>query len=212
MREFRTTKCRTYGKPEIVILLDEDSNLSPDWLISFFEKNVEDGHQFEAEQTVQIGWMITMLRASEDAQCLEVWEPRFDSMPIQWSRGVTNTLHHLILQQSVCQELGVQPTYPSLRDAGVVAPSFGDSEEGFTMSRDEGDGNDSGWVFAPIGYSGSEGQFQSLFELSQRQPKVIPFLALPSGASVVIKQGQVDVEYGESHLSSAINPLLSGIV
>ena len=176
MREFRTTKCHAHGHPEIAILLDENSDLSPDWLISFFEAEVGNGQRFQADETVQVGWMLTMLRASSDPHCLELWEPEFDSLPINWCRGATNTLRHLIIQQSVCEELGVEPNFPSLREAGVASPCFGNSDGSFTMSRDESDGNDSGWVLASLGYAGSEGAVPILVrvELQATEDRPVP--------------------------------------
>lgn len=211
MREFRTTKCHTHGHPEIAILLDENSDLSPDWLISFFEMGVGNGKRFEADETVQVGWMLTMLRSSSDSKYLELWEPDFDSLPINWCRGATNTLRHLIIQQSVCEELGVEPRFPSLRDAGVASPCFGNLDGSFTMSRDESDGNDSGWVLASLGYAGSEGQFLSLFELSFQQQKIVPFLALPPGSSVMMTPERIEIGHGESRSSSDSSELLRGI-
>jgi len=212
MKEYTTTKCHTYGHPEITILLDENSDLSPDWLISFFEAEVENGQRFQIGETVQVGWMLTMLRASSDPHRMELWEPEFDSLPITWCRGATNTLRHLILQQSVCEELGVEAYFPSLSEAGVASPCFGNSEGNFSMSRDDSEGNDSGWVLASLGYSGSEGQFQSLVELSFKQQKIVPFLALPPGASVTVTPELIEVEHSESRLSSESSELLRGIL
>jgi len=212
MSEFRTTGCQSLGHAEIAIFIDEKSGLSPDWLISFFESEVRNGAQFKENETVQIGWLLTSLRKSNDSGVLEVWEPEFDSFPVRWCRGVTNTLRHLTLQKSVCMELHVEPCFPSMRQAGTISPRFLDVEGVFQMSREVTRESNSGWVFSSQDSTAGQLELRSLFDLSFHQPKIVPFLALPSGASVNVTLHAIRVCCAGLSLSSQNSDLLKGLL
>lgn len=212
MIEHRTTSCSAFGQREISLSLKAESGLDPSWLIAYFESEVRAGRRFQPEETVQIGWMIVMLRPNAAGE-LEVWEPQFDSLPIQWTKGVNNTLRHLVIQKSVCEQFGCEPDFPSLRQAGVVAKRFLEGTQTFAMSRDEASNNDSGWGFfvpnEPIG--AGDGEFRSLFEISFYHVEIIPFLAMPAGATITKSSDAVEVTFNERTLSSKTNELLHKI-
>lgn len=201
--EFRTTKCKEKGHREISIFLSRESGQSPDWLLNYFEAEVFNGRIFLAGQTVQVGWMVNLIRGGRDT--LEVWEPRFDSMPIQWERQADNTLRHLVLQTGV---LECRARFPSLRQAAVIAPGFLTNTGTFSLSRDEPSENDSGWVFKEQDYFGSEGEYRSLFEVSIHHAHIIPFLALPAGTRITTSLGAVEVEWNGRRASSESNIFL----
>lgn len=207
MIELKTTSCRTYGHPEISVAVGNEIDATS--LLSFFETEVQRGRRFESEETVQIGWMLVTLRRNA-AKDLEVWEPQFDSLPIRWTKGASNTFRHLILQKSVCEQLGCEPDFPSLQQAGVVSPAYLEASDGFTMSRDTSSNNDSGWVFAVPNerISEAEGEFRSLFEICFYHTEVIAFLALPSGAVVVKTKGRIETSATGRTLTSDNNELL----
>jgi hypothetical protein len=208
--EFRTAKCKEQGHQEISLHLAADSGLTPDWLLAYFETEVVRGRKFLACETVQIGWMVTQLR--EVRETLELWEPRFDSFPIQWVRGVNNTVRHLVLQKEVCAQFECEPRFPSLRQPAVIAPDFLALPGTFSMSRDEPSESDSGWVFKKPGYSGSEGEWRSLFEISIYQGHVIPFLALPVGTVVTKTSGSIEIDRNGKHITSESNKLLGQLM
>lgn len=199
-----TSSCSKRGHPEVSFEVDDEAP-SAEWLVRYIEEEVEKGERFEPEQTVQIGWMIVQVNARSGG--LELLEPDFDAVPVRWRRGLNNTVRHLALQRSVCKALGCEPVFSSIRHAGLCSPQFF-AGEAFTMSRDQPQDSDSGWVFAEDGYQGSEGGFLSLYEIAMQRICVIPFLALPPTAAVFIRRGRIEARYGDAAVSSDDNALL----
>ncbi len=210
MTRFTTTAGAKLGLQDIGISIDTKSELSPQWLLQYYDEQIEGGRKFKSEETVQIGWMIVQLRSDQNG-ILEVWEPEFDSIPIRWCLGANNTIRHLILQRSVCDVLNCEPDFPSLRQAGIVSPGFSDCEE-FTMSRDTSNANDSGWIFRELGDVGTNGDFESLFQISFSHMEVIPFLALPPGCTVTRRLGGIVIRLGAVTVSSVENDLLQRLL
>jgi hypothetical protein len=85
----------------------------------------------------------------------------------------------------------------------------------FTMSRDVPDQAHSGWVFTEVGYDGAEGEYQSLYQIALRQPRVIPFLALPPATDVSCEARQIRILREAVRVSSVENiflrPLADGV-
>lgn len=196
---------RQSGFPEIHVDIADQFASAANWLVNYFETQVQKGISFEPGQTVEVGWSLLQLRQSGDH--LEVWEPDFDAMPIRWGNGANNTLRHLTLQRSVCDIVKCEPVFPSIRHAGIVSPRFLSSSS-FSMSRDQPSNSDSGWVFAESGYSGTEGEFISLYQIVLERFHVVPFLALPHGAFVRIEAGWIEVSFANETVSSEENALL----
>jgi hypothetical protein len=198
--------------PQIAFTISHEPQFSLEWLTRYFETEIVKGVQYKPLQTVQIGWLPVQLR--ENGSFLELWEPQFDSLPIKWRPGVDNVVRHLILQKSVCEELGVDPVFPSCIQPGIVSPSFlkDATEDRFSMSRDLVSGRDSGWVFHDIGYFGEEGEFKSLYEISLCHMGVIPFLALPPETNILRQDASIRVSWREKHISSETNDLLRKLV
>jgi hypothetical protein len=210
MADFRTSTGDRPDQPDIVLHLSDDARMAPRWLLDFFEDSVASGKQFKAEETVQIGWMVTKLVENPEGD-LEVWEPRFRSVPIEWVRGVNATLRHLILQKSVADLFHRSPEFPSLRQAGYVAPSFWTSEGEFVMTRESPVGNDSGWRFSHTKADATGGEPYSLFEIACHSPTVVPFLALPPTGAVVRDRNVIVAECAGGIVSSQDNELLKRI-
>jgi hypothetical protein len=183
MRDHRSNFQDIYNHPNIVVSLSVDLDSGADWLLAYFESEIQRGITFRADETVQIGWMIVKLK-SDDNGDLEVWEPKFDSIPISWVRGASNTIRHLTIQKAVCAQVGVEPDFPSLSQSGVIPSDFLDYSGAFIMSREAKGQTDSGWIFSKAESAGLDGRRCSLFEISIRNLAIIPFLALPVGTSV----------------------------
>jgi hypothetical protein len=147
-----------------------------------------------------MGWLMLMLKAT-DAGELEVWEPRFGAIPIIWERGASKTYKQLIVQKSVAELLGVEPSFPSLRQAGVISPDFIGTKN-FQMFREAPNGTDSGWLFTTEQNTSSDGRLASLFEIASKRPEIIPFLALPASSSALLEDGHVKVTHGNDEVSS----------
>jgi hypothetical protein len=209
MLEFSTNLRRQFAHQEIVLHLDKQSGLDPKWLVDFFQTSVAKGHRFLPNETVQIGWMVVILKENEKHD-LEVWEPQFDSIPIRWIRGVNNTVRHLILQKSVAGLLQVEPVFPSLRQAGLVSRAFliGKDEAEFHMIRESFEANYSGWRFSLPTLAEDSSELCSLFELSFHRTGIVPFLALPPGAVVVRSKNHIAIELNSITVESSSNELL----
>jgi hypothetical protein len=207
MLTFKTALCKQRDHREIVFYLSEEGGIDPQWLLSFFEDAVLKGRRFEPGQTVQIGWMVTMLKLNGKGE-IEVWEPQFDSFPVQWTPSVNNTIRHLILQKSVSELFGCEPDFPSLRQAGLISSGFFKASHNVIMSRDQPSGNDSGWFFRASGQDREGGELKSLYEISLHHIEIVPFLALPKGASVTRTEGSIQVEFTGKRVTSDENELL----
>jgi len=209
MLENHTTLCQTFGQPEIVLALDDQFGFDPVWLIDFFEKSVAGGRRFKANETVQVGWMLLLLKAS-GSNTLDAWEPRLDSFPIKWVRGIDNTIRHLILQKSVAELFKVEPAFPSLRQSGLATKYFLtlNGESRFRMVRLSDFRNDSGWRFDGVDEADQDEECHSLFKLSLLQRNIIPFLALPKGAKVTKIQNTIQLEFEGVILNSHDLPFL----
>ena len=212
MPDYRTKVGSQFGQQEISINLSDESGIGPDWLLEFFEQSIKKGVRFKPDETVQIGWMLTVLKETASGY-LEVWEPQFDSMSIKWTRGVNNTMRHIILQKSIAELLDCEPDFPSLRQAGITSQMFLDKPGDFIMSR-EITGGDSGWMFRNAHEEITETtpcDYKSLYELSLYCMQIIPFLALPDGAQVTKHHGETILELGNKRISSTQNKTLKCI-
>jgi hypothetical protein len=211
MPAYRTAVGHEFAHKDISIILGDDTDLNPQWLIEFFEDSIKKGKQFLAEETIQIGWMITTLKENSRGD-LEIWEPQFDSIPIKWTKGANNTLRHLILQRAIAGLFGHEPVFPSLRQAGIASSSFMNDSTEFTMNRDAPSGNHSGWRFISNNDNRkAESALKSLFEISFYCMRIVPFLALPPGVVITKRQEVTTVRLGEKTISSANNEILARI-
>jgi hypothetical protein len=158
---------------------------SVQWLLEWIESEVAGGRRFLPEQTIQVGWSLLEVRQRTDGT-LGLFEPDFQSMPMRFVDGVSNTLLHLLLQKSVIESLDLEGeiAIPSSCDSAIICTEFG-STEGFVMSRVTPKPTDSGWF---IGCNRQAHDHQlaevlrrvSLYEAAIcHEDRTIPFLALP---------------------------------
>lgn len=195
-----------FQHPDIVVSMPSGPEFGAQPVLAYFEGEVREGTVFRAGETVQIGWMILMLKVTENGD-LDVWEPRFGEVPIVWERGASKTYRQLIVQKSVAEQLGIEPSFPSLRQSGIISPNFMASKN-FQMFRDPSAGTDSGWLFTTEENVSSDGRLASLFEIASNRPEVIPFLALPADSSVSLNDGRVRVSHTGKEVDSNSNELL----
>lgn len=210
MSDFRSDFRDRYHHPNIVVSLDENLKFAAPSIRSYFEDQIRQGVVFRTGQTAQIGWMIVMLKADSEGD-LEILEPHFGGVPITWVRGVSNAYRQLIVQKTVCEKAGVEPTFPSLMQSGVASLEFA-SARSFRMYRTEAAGNDSGWMFVGEGSGGEGGKLMSLFEIASNRPEVIPFLALPAGATVVRTGERIRIEIDGKVVDSDSNDFLGRLL
>jgi hypothetical protein len=204
-----TQKCARHGHREIAFNVS-DLAPHPEWLVAYLESAVESGSQFLPEETLQVGWMLTQFRGGKDGT-LELWEPDFQAVPIEWKNDLNETLRHLTLQKAVCELAGSEIDLPTLSQGGIVSPGFRNAID-FTMSRDMPEQADSGWIFTQLGYAGEEGEYQSLYQIALWQPRVIPFLGLSPATNVSCERGQIEIMRETVNVSSVENTLLRQLV
>ena len=198
------------GQPEICVSVEDGIPFSSEWICEFFESEVAEGRRFRAGETVQIGWMVTMLKERADGM-LELWEPDFASIPITWRRGATSTLRHMEIQRAISDEFDFLPHFASLEHAAVVGKSFFDAWPDITLARDVPEGANTGWVFRARGSDEVECSYKSLYEIALACPSIIPFMALPPGIRVVCSGTEVTVAFGEDRITSRENEILRKI-
>ncbi|WP_144029728.1 hypothetical protein [Burkholderia sp. AU18528] len=207
---FRSNFDKRYGHPNFVVSLDGDFEFMISGLFEYFEGEIRRGVRFNAGQTIQFGWMILMLKKDGHGD-LELWEPDFRRMPINWVFSIDKTFKDLYLQREVCDQVNVDPNFPSLLERGIVSPGFGSCRE-FFINRDSSQKGDSGWFFVERDNNGGDGKFSSLFEVAVNYPRVVPFLALPSCTIVKYVAGKIEVRFHDRVISSSENKFLQRIL
>jgi hypothetical protein len=194
--------------PDIVVWVEEHLVDGIAWMQDYFASEIQRGVVFQADETIQIGWSIVLLKADLTG-ALEIWEAETDMMPIKWKRGVNNTIRQLMLQNELCAQLGVEEDYPSSFQPGIITEEFFDGcSEGFEIARESPDSGESGWLFRCQGDDLSDCRHSSLFEISVNCPSVVPFLALPFGASVSYTSKVIEVHFNDEMISSETNDFL----
>lgn len=200
-----------YAHPDVII---KYSNIHPmllEWFPNYFRHAVEAGQRFVAGETIQIGWMLLQFRSDPDGNLI-LWEPDFQSFPIEWIVGVNTTVRHLSLQNAVCEALEAEPMYPCILDPAVVSSRFGNDGEPFLMERDALGGYDSEWLFRSRIDVPEGSLLESLYAIALRNYDIVPFLALPHGSKVSFSEGVIDVELGPLKISSRTNELLAQVL
>jgi hypothetical protein len=210
MTKLRTETCCRYGHPEIHFAISDRAVEMSRWVLGYFESAVAGGTRFTAGQTVEIGWVT--VRIAEAGGLLELEEPDFESFPIRWVRGLDHTVRFLALQRAVCDELEVGMESVTMLNTAVVCPQWAPNMSDFNMSRDPSDGADSGWVFNCEANTSAAGEWQSLYQISLLQMKVIPFLNLPPGATVSFAESGVSVSVGDRLVSSGDSAIMRDIL
>jgi hypothetical protein len=206
-----TTNCKIPGQPEVIFSLQTESYAPANWLMAYLESSIKSGVRFSGLQKLQIGSVVTLLKGGENEK-LEIWEPDFSAMPINWRFGVDRTLRYFAIQKAVCDELNVETTFPSILEPAMVSRRFLLQANQCLMSRDDPNPSDSGWAFYGENDDGSDGEYQSLYEIALRATWVIPFLALPPGAVVARTPETLKIEFKGREMSSASDTLMSDML
>ena len=213
----RTAGCNALGNPLFSYRFDPAAIIGPDadWLSALLESAVGEGRVFGSGETIQIGWMINLLKEHGD-HTLAVFEPDFESFPIEWVDSVTTTLQHLRLQKDVFESVGLsqQLQFPTILQSSLVGADVDKSAQRLVLERAEEIANDSGWF---IGHAESTCDYNdpgnlrrcSLYEVGMLVPKSIMFLALPTGCRVFLSETSVEISYQGTPLPIVPGSLLS---
>lgn len=206
---YSTRTCGQRSHPEIVVPLAAASGLTPDWLIGYFESAVKSGKVFKAEESVQVGGGLVKL-VEGDGGTLELWEPDFKSMPIEWVRGANETLRQLILQKSVAELVGARPDFAWVIHAGQVQEGWA-ARRVFEMHRNIPEDNHTGWSIETPEMPPPD-RLVSIYDLGRQLPICVPFFALPTGADIEISPTRLAIEFAGRSVSSDDNPLLKRLL
>ena len=191
---FSTTGCHDHNHPEFVFHCDAHSVPESDvqWLINFLETAVARGEIFRDGETIQIGWSIVRVSHMDDG-CLDIFEPDMIHMPAQFVDSVTNTLRQLRAHKDTTESCltNWQPVFPSIRDAIAVPARYAELPN-VRLVREAPEGHWSGWALYDVESTKAQPekhQAISLYELACRRPDLIMYLALPPGATVLLRTG-----------------------
>lgn len=206
IHEFTTSRCASFGHAEFRFKVDDARVIEPDvtWFTKTLEDWVSEGARFSDGETIQIGWGLMKVRAASD-RTLNLLEPDYESMPIEWVDTVSSTLVHLRLQKDVSQSFfdSDATNFPSLRFHGIVCSQL-KVAEGIVMERFEGTPPDSGWFIGcdddDHHQDSSELIRISLYEAVLRNPKALSFLALPVGTSLGASSDGISLYFGDELL------------
>jgi hypothetical protein len=196
--ERRVTNASVAGHPEFTVSFSDHPvvRLGVPWFLGWLETEVRSGKRFEPGQSLQVGWMYTLLGSRPDGT-LSVLEPDFLHVPVRWVEQVSKTLEHLWFQREVATSFGIADALalPSYRESGIVCNRFG-SASTLLLAREASSGTDSGWF---LGCDEGEHDHQSpaqlervsLYEAVLRNPRPVAYLGFPVGCFVRIGDGRV---------------------
>lgn len=180
--------------------INDDLDMDVNFLFECLASEVRRGARFGAGQTVQVGWMILMFKANRQGG-LELWEPDFQSMPIEWVFSLNRTMWHIFKQKEACAQICAEADFPSLLQSGFASQAFLSGLE-FSMSRESTNDADSGWLFAKYDDQSVESKYCSLYEIAVNNPRVIPFLALLTDSVVQSSSNGLEVRIGSGAIDS----------
>ncbi|WP_423392497.1 immunity protein Imm33 domain-containing protein [Burkholderia sp. LMG 21824] len=203
---FKSKIDRAVKHPNFIVSASGDYDQILHSLFEHLESEIRSGKRFDAGQTIQFGWMVLMLNANGQGD-LEIWEPDFSSMPINWEFSLDKALRDMYLQRELCAQAGLAPEFPSLLQRGIVSPVFVPNT-GFVMSREAQQDGDSGWFFLGREDQRDKGKYCSLFEISITAPWIVPFLALPPEVIVKCDLSSIEIKTKNGIISSNNNEIL----
>lgn len=206
LKRSRTKFCQPHGHLEIELEYNSELALGVDVdsFVAYLSAEVAKGTEYEAGQTIQVGW--AMDRFEKNGDRLVLTEPDFEEFPIRFVRGVTNTFRQLRLQKSVCESIGLedQMDFPNILQTGIACVRHEDSV-GFAMERTKPEGQDSGWFVGcddPKHDHNNPANLRraSLYELAHLKPDCIPFFALPEHTFVQREESRIELFFKKEKL------------
>lgn len=207
MMEMHRRTLARYGHPDIAVWAGEPHGAGAEWLLDYIESNVAAGTRFAAGETVQVGWVTVMMEEAEPG-LLEVMEPDFASMPVAWVPGAGNTLRFLTIQQQVCRQAGLDSDHASMLHPAAISPGFLANPPAFRLSRESDYGKLAGWQCRARGDADGESALCSLYQVACSVPAIIPFMGLPPGAIVDVREDAIEIAADGRTVSSRDNDFL----
>ena len=193
---FITNNLSRFGQREfeIELNLQEFAQADFDFLSAALKGMVEQGARFQEDDLVQIGSVLCRIRATPDRLCLE--EPDFQSFPINWVPGCSETMIRLRIQNYVADSVGLRDSldHPSIRQSALTCDRLS-ATSGFHMERlAPNEPSDSGWAICCANPQHAHIDSEtlatdSLYSISLISPESFQFLALPPGSAVTMNAG-----------------------
>jgi hypothetical protein len=176
-----------------------------DWFIQSIEAMLARGAKFKAGQTFGLGWaVLTFVDTGKGVLAFQELDGSGD--PEKRSRGVTRSLTALRLQKSVAESFGLEKEleFPNQRQTAIACKKL-DADKAIVLSRDLPEEDDSGWFISCTQKNHDHDDdknidVKSLYELATDFPRLLPYLALPSGVMVLIDGDKIKAQDGEGNL------------
>lgn len=194
-----TTDCRRPGQPEISI--DVDLNEIPqrpvDHLVQTIEEMIRSGVAIGDEHTIQLGWSLLRVTREQDGS-LSLYEPDGASVPMQFKRGITESVRQMLVQLWHVDSYGLERDTIALPSVlhSVIACRHLDLGEGAFLARSApADAYDSGWFVGchDVHHNHSEVANLtriSLYEAFLKKPRIAPWIAFPVTTTVLLAPGE----------------------
>ena len=195
-----TSKCKQFSHPEFQIQVSSKGVPSGDiaWFLEGLEQRVEKGERFKSGETMQVGWMLTMLQ-ERSGGTLQITEPDMKSVPVKFVDSVDNTLKQLRSQKDTAESFSptIQLAFPSLQQSVVVHLNYKTTNRTL-LSRTAPAGMDSGWWLSDLNdKNGNQDPKHftkiSLYQLAIDRPDLVKFFALSAGIQVVVDNNTIGV-------------------
>ncbi|MCP4033893.1 hypothetical protein [Herbaspirillum huttiense] len=201
------------GQPWFSIEVSSTHEAGARSFMEHLEGCIKRGEHFNDGNTVDMGWGRLKLIANKNGS-LVVHEPSFSEFPIRWVPGANRTFSQLMVQRQLCAEIGVEPDFCSLMQAGLVSKVMLQRSGDFQMDRYTGDGKaNSGWTFYEMGkVDASEVAWASLFQICLTYPQVAPFFGLPSESHIVYRRDLIEVSCAGRLIDSNSNEFLRSLL
>lgn len=196
--QLKTTQCGEHDHPEFVIDLDP-AGLADDHgpeLLRVLEQMVADGSVFRPGETFAVGWMVTRIDKAEDGM-LTLSEPDLDTNPLDYNRGVTETLRHKMLQVFCADSYGIDRDVlmiPTIRQLAIACDRVPEADAILLARNDSTDPDDSGW-FALCHDEDHDHQSDEsvgvvpLHELARVRPDIVHWMMFPIGTTLLLEPG-----------------------
>ncbi len=189
-----THTCSEHDHPEFRLhyndgLVGEDDLRD---LITRLEDSVRRGERYAPGSSFTVGWVVLRVGRHEDG-ALVLQEPDMIHTPLWWIDSVNHCLIHRRLQRGVCASVldAAQVAFPSTTERAAVTPCFLDGH-GTSMRRFDGGEGHSGWLLTCDDPAHAHDPKRDCTDMPLYEavvgydPRVIPYLGLPSGVSVTI--------------------------
>lgn len=184
--EYRSKRCTKFGHPEFEFSVDSSiPSCDAEWLLGILEDCVIDGDIFDDGETIALGSIL--LIANKAADRLRLAEPDFLEIPIKWTDGVTRSLRILRQQKDTVASFShaIEPDYCSILESCIVGADFENADGGMVMEKTPRmNANDTGWFLGTqdhkLDYNDPKNLLRkSIYEVACKEPRVLPYLALP---------------------------------